>query len=436
MDRPERAALAPAASGNAAEAPLFRPQVLFERQSAWLGTIVLRPRALQRWFAACAMLSVVALGATLFGASFTRKAHVSGWLVPQQGMLRVFAPRAGVARALLVREGDEVRQGQALMVLSNEARSAILGDTEARIGQGLAAQRASLGAEQLRTEQSFGQQRASLEQRLGAMHTEQHYLEQEVALQEARLQLATQSESRQGELQRRGFVAEQQVQAAQEARLDQAAKLRALERGRVALERERLALQAELDGLSLRQTAQSALLTRSIAALGRDEAESEARRELVIPAPQAGSVTAIHVGVGGAVSPGLSLLSIVPRGARLEAHLYAPSRAIGFIRPHQAVLLRYQAYPYQKFGHYRGIVTSISRASIGASELPPQFGAAAGEELYRVTVELARQQVSAYGQAQPLQPGMRLDADIALERRRLYEWVLEPLYSLSGKWQP
>ncbi|HCU85527.1 MAG TPA: secretion protein HlyD, partial [Methylophilus sp.] len=30
-------------------------------------------------------------------------------------------------------------------------------------------------------------------------------------------------------------------------------------------------------------------------------------------------------------------------------------------------------------------------------------------------------------------PGMLLDADVMLERRRLYEWVLEPLISLTGK---
>jgi membrane fusion protein len=53
--------------------------------------------------------------------------------------------------------------------------------------------------------------------------------------------------------------------------------------------------------------------------------------------------------------------------------------------------------------------------------------------MYRVTVALAAQRVTAHGRALPLQPGMRVDADILLERRRLIEWVLEPLYSISGR---
>jgi len=33
----------------------------------------------------------------------------------------------------------------------------------------------------------------------------------------------------------------------------------------------------------------------------------------------------------------------------------------------------------------------------------------------------------------PLQAGMQLEADVELETRRLYEWVLDPLYTLTGK---
>lgn len=57
----------------------------------------------------------------------------------------------------------------------------------------------------------------------------------------------------------------------------------------------------------------------------------------------------------------------------------------------------------------------------------------AGEPLYRVRVRLERQSITTYGQAQPLKAGMALDASVLLERRKLYEWVLEPLYSISGK---
>ena len=98
------------------------------------------------------------------------------------------------------------------------------------------------------------------------------------------------------------------------------------------------------------------------------------------------------------------------------------------------VLLRYQAYPYQKFGHQIGKVERITRSALSGADLGIPLGKAQpGESYYRVTVELAKQSVTAYGQQEQLKPGMGLDADILGEKRRLIEWIFEPLYSLRGK---
>ena len=57
---------------------------------------------------------------------------------------------------------------------------------------------------------------------------------------------------------------------------------------------------------------------------------------------------------------------------------------------------------------------------------------ASAEPVYRITVSLASQSVAANGAAVPLQPGMTLEADVALERRRLFEWILDPLFAVTG----
>ena len=133
------------------------------------------------------------------------------------------------------------------------------------------------------------------------------------------------------------------------------------------------------------------------------------------------------VEAGQSVRTGEPLLRILPRGSRLQAELLVPSRAIGFMDPGDRVQLRYQAYPYQKFGHHTGRVVRIARSAV-----KPAAGGN-GEPLYRVLVQLDSQAIRAYGKAEPLRPGMLLDADILGARRKLYEWVLEPLYSVTGR---
>ena len=73
------------------------------------------------------------------------------------------------------------------------------------------------------------------------------------------------------------------------------------------------------------------------------------------------------------------------------------------------------------------VILQTEAAECGLPDTP------AGEPVFAITVRLKKQTVTAYGQGLPLQAGMRLDADILQETRRLYEWMLEPLYSITGK---
>ena len=418
--------------------PLFRPEVLTERQTQWLGAVLLTPRLSHRLFTAFAVLTSVALLSLLCFGEYTRKARINGWLVPQQGLVRVFAPQASVVMQVLVQEGTEVRKGMPLVVLSTELQSAARGATQAEIARQLTSRRDSLIAQRDLQRTLFKQQQQALADRLAALQAEQERLEQGINLQRDRLKLAEQSTARLRQLRERGFVSVLQSQEEEAARLDQALKLRDLERNRATTKRERVTLQSEREDLPVKSQMEVAEIERNMAVLEQELAEVEARRQIVIPAPQDGMVTAIQMEPGGSANVTAPLLSIVPAGSKLEAHLLSPSRAIGFLQSGQRVLLRYQAYPYQKFGQYEGVVATTSRSAVSPSELPSQLSGLTSlygnEPVYRITVTLMSQTVTAYGKPVPLQPGMQLEADVVIESRRLFEWMLDPLYTLTGKW--
>ena len=147
-----------------------------------------------------------------------------------------------------------------------------------------------------------------------------------------------------------------------------------------------------------------------------------------------GVISAQPVEPGQAVSAGQNLMRVLPDGSELEAHLWVPSRSIGFIRPGAAVVIRYQAFPNAKFGRYGGKVARISRSVLSDKELDAVSGLAGDEHYYRVVVKLDRQAVMAYGKQEALRPGMLLDADILMDERNLADWLLEPLYSLKGRY--
>jgi membrane fusion protein len=425
----------PAPSGGRAGWQLFRNEALADRQTQWLGTVLLASRRSDHLFTLCAVLAMLAILALLAFGQFTRKARVAGWLVPQQGLVRVFAPQPGVVAQLYVREGAPVHQGEHLLRLSGELQSTTLGATQAEIVRRLTQLRDALHDEQRQQERLLAQQQRNYASRLATLSSELEQVKHDIATMKQRVALAVRNATANRNLREQGYVSEQQLQTVEADRLEQEQRLGALERQQIGLARERMTLEGELNDLPVRTRAALTNIERDLAAAEQELAQAEARREIVVPAPQNGTVTAILVEEGGHANISAPLLSIVPPGANLEAHLYSPSRAVGFVRPGQHVLLRYQAYPYQKFGHYEGTVANISRSAVSPGELPPQLAGLAGPDpVYLITVTLARQTIAAYGRQVELQPGMQLEADIALETRRLYEWLLDPLYTVTGKW--
>ncbi|WP_186466682.1 HlyD family secretion protein [Azospirillum baldaniorum] len=409
-----------------------------EHQTQWLGTVLMVPRLSHSAVTAFALLAAAGVLALLFGADYTRKARIAGWLVPKQGLARVVTPRAGVVTQLFVQEGTTVRKGQPLLALSNELRSEARGATQGEIIQRLASRRDSLRQERDLQQRLFRQRMTDRASRIAALQIEQEHLEREIELQRGRLRLAEESTARQRKLRERDIATAQRLEEAEEAQFVQALRLQTLQRARANAERERLTLVGELEELPLRSPMQLAEIDRAITAVEQEIAEAEARRQIIITAPQNGTVTALQVEPGGSANPATPLLSVIPQGSPLEAQLFSPSRAVGFVRPGQTVRLRYQPFPYQKFGFYEGVVTSVSGAALNPAELPQQHAGltslySTGEPVYRITVSLARQAVTVYGHPVPLQPGMQLDADVLLETRRLIEWVLDPLYTLTGK---
>src|SRR6478752_195165 len=149
-----------------AELRLFRSEVIEARQTQWLGTVMLAPRASFRLFTLVGVAAAVAIVALLCFGHFTRTARVSGWLLPQEGVVRLQAPRPGIVGSLAVKEGDQVHKGDRLLTLSDELQSASLGATQAQITQRLSERRASMSEERGQQQRLLAQQDRALASRV------------------------------------------------------------------------------------------------------------------------------------------------------------------------------------------------------------------------------------------------------------------------------
>ena len=413
---------------------LFRTEALEHRERDWLGSIQLTRPVSLTVLTAAALLVAVAVGAFLVTGEYTRKARVSGHLVPDRGVIRLVAPQLATVVESRVTEGQTVRAGDTLFVLA-VGQATLSGDTQAAVQQSLSARTASLQGSARQRTQLEQTQLAAIDRQVDETQREVTAMQVEIDLQTERLGLAQQAQAQFESLRNDNFVSAAQVRTKAEEVLNVRAQLQGLARQRTARLREIAALQSQRRELPLQAQAAQGAIDRDLAALSQQAAENEARQRVVVRAPQDGVVTGVLAVPGQTVNAAVAMASLLPGDARLQAHLYAPSSAIGFVRAHQAVQLRYQAFPYQKFGHQIGEVVQVSRAPLQPAELASLALPAGGgnEPLYRITVALDRQSVAAYGKAQALVPGMQLEADVQLDRRRLVEWLFEPVLGIAGR---
>lgn len=411
---------------------LFRPEVLEARQHDALGATLVRPPvSFTAWCVIAACLSAAML-TFLFLGEYTKRARVGGITVPSAGVLRIASPQAGVVSDRLVEEGDQVRTGQVLFVLSSERMTAGAG-AQTAILEHLERRRASLAEEVNRRQRLLDEQLAAGRHRLAGLQREAVQIGRERATQAAREASAAAQVERYEGLAQRGFVTPLVVGQKRDELLEQTARRQAIERSLLAVEREIAAVAADLRQAPLLSEQRTAEVRRELSGLQQEIVGTEAARQFAVVAPVDGVVTAILAERGQAVGP-QPLAALLPDGAPLEAHLFAPSRAIGFVQRGQAVRIRYAAYPFQKFGQHDGVVTQVSRTPLAPAELPSQFALPAPPEgLYRITVRLASPHVVAYGRRHALTAGMQLEADVMQDRRRLIEWALEPLIALRRR---
>src|SRR5258708_17187671 len=125
---------------------LFRPEAVAHARGRLSGEVVLAAPLPLRLLGL--LLAVVVFLALSFAgwASYTRKASVSGWLVPDLGFIRATTPTTGLVATILVKEGDQVEQGQRLaeIQVASDIAGGNVGDA---ISKALQAETAALKAQ-------------------------------------------------------------------------------------------------------------------------------------------------------------------------------------------------------------------------------------------------------------------------------------------------
>jgi len=416
-------------SQTEASTDLFTPEALAFHAEQNVGRpSLLRPRGFTP-------MTILLCFIIIFGISFlaakdyTRKETVSGNLIASAATKRVYPEKSGLLSDVLVNVGDQVNAGDVLVIVqSNLANQLTHGTTSEQEYEQQIQQH----------EQSKRIRRSQHAQKLAHLNTERQtrtqqlvYLDNQIKSQLSIVAKTDAIRQKSQVLFKAGHLSKLEWNRLDERanlthqQLDElkANKLLAMSQ-RERLDFDEETATTELDALLLQLDIQISALKRNRNKLSRDTRQ-------IVSAPVSGTVATVFRDKGETVSTQQPILSIQPDNTRLEAELYLPGNAIGFVEAGQNVNLLYDAYPYQQFGSYPAELTSISSHPITAHDTTSILPHAGAFYLARVIPQTST--VSAYGKAITLKEGMSLKADIVLDKRSLLEWLFEPLLVHKGR---
>jgi membrane fusion protein len=415
------------------EQSLFRQEALDAANRGSLGTVALYCPP-YRWLV-ISIVVVITAATTLFFifGSYTKYESSTGELLPKNGMLIIPPPVSATVIDIPVKEGQRVEKGDVLMVLSSEV-STQFGQTRQVVAENLSAQRERLQQDLKTLSKLHEVEMQGLKETINSLKLQQEQLRLQMTHRRKQVELARLQLTKLNAMHDQGYASNRQMEEQESALLDSQARYQEYQRQLLDIAQKILQAQQQLHQKPLDDAKKRNDIERQLADNRQSQVENEARRSFELRAPKSGYVGMIMIKNGQMLSAGQSAMAILPSDSELVARIMVNTQSIGFIQAGQRVVLRYKAFPYQKFGQQYGKVIEVSRTALTPQEVSTLTGKNnIQEQQYRVLVALDKQTIKAYLQNEPLKPGMALDADFIVDKRRLYEWVLEPLFALGHK---
>jgi len=410
---------------------LFRQEALDHQRRCLWGEVILTQR--MSYWAILALLVFIICSIGIFAATqtYARKENVQGYLVPDGGVTRFFADSGGRVTGLSVSVGDRVAKGAIIGALRTDraladgqtVSEALIASVQADIAN-VAALITTRAARAVDQKQQLANQLALQNKQITASGKELAVLDDRITLAQ------TQADSLRA-LADKGNASRAALNQRMEALLSLKQSHTAMQRQILSLRQARNATKGELHSFDLRQREAELELKSRQEALSQQLVNMTAQASRPLVAPSSGVIESLYVADGGSVKAGQTIAEIRPAGSALQAYLLVPSRAVGLIQQGQRVQLQYDAFPYQRFGIFEGMVSDISASIVAPGELPLPIQMQ--ESFYLVRASINSQTVTVKGADVALKSGMLLRADITLETRSLLQWLLDPIYSLKGR---
>ncbi|TQV77364.1 HlyD family efflux transporter periplasmic adaptor subunit [Aliikangiella marina] len=396
-----------------------------------LGEVVLFQTPINTWITSFIVLIVVVSLIYLLNGEYAKKSKVNGVIISSMGIARVKAKAGGTIEKQFFKAGDKIKKGDVLYLISTKRRNLQNQDHDASILAELRRSKEILQSKLVNFQELNKLRLESLNKDLAGKKIELKSLIRQNQLLTDNARISQEMLTGLNQLKQQNLVSEQTYNQSYEKNLGISLRQEEMALQVSNIENQIARLNSQIKEHPIQSKIQENELQESISSLNQRIVDVLARRDYTIVSPVDGIVATNLTKLGQIVQPGQALQTILPDNSKFQAELHIPSHAIGFVKSEQVVYMRYSAFPYQHYGLQKGFIAEVSSVISHPAEL--QQGVVVSNPVYKAIVNLDSQTVRAAGKDVPLHVGMTLEASVTLDSRNIWQWILEPIFSLKGK---
>lgn len=373
---------------------------------------------------------------------FAKQEPVRGYVTAASGMTRLVAPQPGTVSAIAVKQGDRVAAGQLLATIKTQ-QVATRNETTLAMEQDQLKRRRDVNLAEVEKLDALIAALSKDRQTFADNHKQ---LLDSIAAQERDLRKAKANDdeflARMSELVKTRDITRERYLTHERAAQASAQQLSELIARRTQLVAEHVQRMNALEAAIADKSSQRAALVNDVTSTENQLNYSEAQAVFHLVASTAGVVASIPVIEGASIEAQQPIVVLADPDADQMVVLDVPAKSMGLVNEGQRVMLKYDAFPFKTFGVKAGTVVSVAQAPMDtfmtgkpSTELPAaaRIEALARQTTFRILVRPDGKTFRAYGEERPIALGSTLTADIVIEKRRLIDWVIDPILALQGR---
>ncbi|HAW3721593.1 TPA: HlyD family efflux transporter periplasmic adaptor subunit [Escherichia coli] len=382
------------------------------------GDVIVTTTYSQRVIIVCSVFIFICVLMFISFAEYTQKRNVNGIVYPDKGIVNIKSKQSGTLSALYIKSGDYIRVGEKLLEIDASSSTHYFRNNEENYREMLSKLRGISSSEVQANIYTLDAKKKLTEEQIDQTRNSIAIMRNQIRLLDAAIQSQQSTFNRIQEAYKKKYVSDVEKNNAEMQLIDKKMQRQSLNNEILSREGQIISLKKELDDTIDRiKNIQNEDKKESLQSLMKMYGIAS-DTESVLRAPIAGKIAEIVERTGRFVNAGDTILTVIPQDSVNQIIAFISPELIGEIKKGTRVALKYDSYPYQRFGIEHGIIIDISRVPLQPEDIYTNFGLKVENACFRVGIKITERK-----ERIAVIPGMSLKVEIPTRKESIIKWI-------------